>query len=87
MTRFDTRLPRDQKKYLEKAARPGGYKTLSEFILSLVKKVADRIIEKHDLILAGEKEREDFFHAVLHPAKPNARLKKAVHRYKERLKK
>jgi|WetSurMetagenome_2_1015567.scaffolds.fasta_scaffold215901_2 uncharacterized protein (DUF1778 family) len=87
MTRFDTRISIEQKAYLEKAARLGGYKTLSEFILSSAKNTADQIIEKNDLILATEKDREVFFHALLHPAKPNARLKKAAHRYKERLKK
>lgn len=87
MTRFDTRISKAQKEYLEKAARLGGYKTLSEFILSSAKNVADGIIEKHDQILASQADQELFFQALLKPGKPTARLKKAVQRYKEHLKK
>jgi uncharacterized protein (DUF1778 family) len=80
-TRFDTRLSRKQKELFERAAQLGGYKTLSEFILSSAQQQADDILERHRQILADEKDRKTFFKALLHPPKPNATLKKAMARY------
>ena len=82
-TRFDTRLSKEQKEYFEYASRLGGFKTLSDFILTSAKNHADQIIGRHEQILASEKDREVFFHALLHPKKPNARLRKAADRYKK----
>jgi uncharacterized protein (DUF1778 family) len=80
-TRFDTRLSGKQKEIFELAAQLGGYKTLSEFILSSAQKQADHILERHRQILADEEDRKIFFKALLHPPKPNATLKKAMARY------
>ena len=82
-TRFDTRLSQEQKNYLEYASQLGGFKTLSDFILTSAKNHADQIVNRHQQILASEQDREVFFHALLHPRKPNARLKKAADRYKK----
>jgi len=82
-TRFDTRLTKEQKEYFEHASRLGGFKTLSDFILTSAKNHADQIMELHQQILASEKDREVFFYALLHPKKPNALLKKAADRYKK----
>jgi uncharacterized protein (DUF1778 family) len=82
-TRFDTRLSKEQKDYLEYATRIGGFKSLSDFILSSANKHADQIIEQHKQILASKHDRDVFFHALLHPKKPNASLKKAAGRYKK----
>ncbi len=82
-TRFDTRLSKEQKDYFEYASKLGGFKTLSDFILTSAKNQADLIVDRHREILATQEDREIFFHALLHPKKPNARLKKAVERYKE----
>ncbi len=87
MTRFDTRLSLEQKEYFEYASRLGGFKTLSEFILTSAKNQADQIINRHEQILATAEDREKFFAALLHPSKPNARLKAAADRYNKRVKK
>lgn len=79
--RFDTRLTTQQKELFERAARLGGFKTLSDFILSSAQQQADQILEKHNQLLAGEADQQAFFRAILHPPKPNARLKKAMGRY------
>ena len=81
MTRFDTRLSQEQKEYLEYASRLGGFKTLSEFILTSAKTYADQIIDRHEQILASAKDREIFFAALLRPSKPNAKLKAAAEKY------
>jgi uncharacterized protein (DUF1778 family) len=84
MTRFETRLSQEQKEYLEYASRLGGYKTLSEFILTSAKNQADQIVDRHEQILRSAKDREIFFGALLNPKKPNSRLKAAVSRYIKR---
>jgi uncharacterized protein (DUF1778 family) len=83
MTRFDARLSADQKEYFELAANLGGYKTLSEFVIFSTKAQADKIIEKHNAILASQKDQEIFFDAIMNPGKPNKKLKEAATRYKK----
>ena len=87
MTRFDTRLSREQKEYLEYASRLGGFKTLSDFILTSARQQADQIVDRHQQFLASVKDQEIFFTALLHPGKPNANLKAAADRYNKRVKK
>ncbi|MCH7524156.1 MAG: DUF1778 domain-containing protein [Bacteroidetes bacterium] len=43
-SRFDTRLPKDQKMFFERAARLGGYRSLTDFIVLTVQKRAKEII-------------------------------------------
>jgi uncharacterized protein (DUF1778 family) len=81
MTRFDARLSAEQKQYFELAANLGGYKTLSEFVISSVKAQAEKIIEKHNAILASQRDQEIFFDAIMNPGKPNKKLKEATARY------
>lgn len=80
-SRFDTRLSAQQKDLFERAAQMGGYKTLSEFILSSAQQQADQILERHRQILSDEADRKTFFKALLNPPSPNAKLKKAMARY------
>ena len=83
MTRFDTRMPLEQKELIEYAATLGGFRTLTEFVLYSAKLQADRIIEKHNSILASKKDQEVFFHAIMNPPLPNDSLKRAAKRYNE----
>lgn len=80
-TRFDTRLSGKQKEQFELVTKLGGYKSLSDFILSSAQQQADQILERHRQILADEKDRKIFFKALLQPPKPNAALKRAMTRY------
>ncbi len=80
-TRFDTRLPIEQKNYFEYAANIGGFRTLTEFIIFSVQEQAKLIVEKHNSILASKKDQELFFKAIMNPQKPNANLKKAANRF------
>jgi uncharacterized protein (DUF1778 family) len=83
MTRFDTRMPLEQKELFEYAATLGGFRTLTEFVLYSAKLQADRIIEKHNSVLASKKDQEVFFNAIMNPPPPNNSLKKAAKRYNE----
>lgn len=86
-TRFDTRLPKEQKEFFEYAARLGGYRTLTEFVISSVQEQANRIIEKYNTFLENKQDREVFFEAILNPQKPNNSLKNAASRYNEAISK
>lgn len=80
-SRFDTRLPKEQKELFEYAANLGGFRTLSEFVIFSAQQQASNIIEKYNTILASRKDQEIFFNAILNPQKPNDRLKKAAVRF------
>jgi len=83
MARFDTRIPLKQKELFEYAASLGGFRTLTEFIIYATKLQADEIVEKHNAILASEKDKEVFFNALINPPAPNNSLKKAFKQHKE----
>lgn len=80
--RFDTKLTVDQKALFERAAKLGGYRTLTDFVVTTVQEKAKSIIEQHEAILATERDRNVFFDAIMHPPKPGKRLQEAVERYR-----
>lgn len=79
--RFDTRLPKHQKEFFERAAVLGGYRTLTEFVIYSVQDKAKAIIDEHNKILASEKDREIFFNALLGESEPNEALTTAAKKY------
>ena len=79
--RFDARLPKEQKDFFEYAASIGGYRTVTEFIISSAQKQADEIVENHNKILASNIDRKVFFDTLLNPEKPNDKLKSAMKNY------
>lgn len=80
-SRFELRLSENDKKILEKASAISGYSTLTNFVLSIIKKQAAQIIDEHERILASEKDKEIFFNAILVNNTPNENLKNAVKKY------
>ena len=44
-TRFDARLPKEQKLFFEKAASLGGFRSLTEFVILAVQEKSKQIIE------------------------------------------
>jgi uncharacterized protein (DUF1778 family) len=82
-TRVDIRLGKEQKEFFEYAARLGGFRTLTEFVVFSGQQQADQILEKHNTLLASKKDQEIFFNALLNPKAPNAKLKQAVKRFKK----
>ena len=84
-TRFDTRLPKEQKIYFEKAALLGGYRNLTEFILSAVSEKAKAIVSDNERIIASQRDSEFFFNAILQQTKPNNALLEAVNEYNQTL--
>ena len=82
LSRFDTRLPIEQKLYFEKAAQLGGYRGLTDFIISTVQEKAKRIIYENEQIIASKQDSEIFFNAIISSSHPNEKLLNAANEYK-----
>ena len=76
--RFDTRLPLEQKERLERAAQLGGYRSLSDFVLTVAEQKATEIIEKAQQIELTHQDAAIFCAALLSDAAPNDYLKESV---------
>ena len=79
--RFDTRLPKEQKVFFEKAAYLGGYRNLTDFIVKVVQEKAKEIIKEKEQIIASERDSQIFFDAITNPKKPSETLKDALKDY------
>ncbi len=82
-TRFDTKLTKVQKELFEQAAQLGGYRTLTDFVISTAQEKAKAIVEQHQILLASEKDKEIFFDALMNPPMPSKRLLQASERYRQ----
>lgn len=80
--RFDTRLPKEQKIFFEKAAQLGGYRNLTDFVVKAVQEKANEIISERERIIASQKDSEIFFDALLDPKAPNSEFSKAADEFK-----
>lgn len=85
--RFDTRLSKEQKEHFEYAATLGGYRSLTEFVISSAQYKADEIIERHRSIIASKRDQKIFFDAILNPPIPGKKLVNAAKRYNKLIKK
>lgn len=83
--RFDARITPEQKMTFLKAAKLGGFRSLSDFVIVTVQEKAKKIIQEHEAVVASQKDREIFFNALINAAEPNSDLVAATHRYKELL--
>lgn len=80
--RFDTRLSQEQKVFFERAARLGGYRNLTDFVIITVQEKAKEIISERERVIASEKDSEIFFDALSNPTAPNEALTKAADEFK-----
>jgi uncharacterized protein (DUF1778 family) len=80
--RFDTRLPKEQKAFFERAARLGGFRSLTDFVVLTVQEKAKKIILERERIIASQKDSEIFFDAIINPSNPNQKLTEATNEYK-----
>ncbi len=82
-TRFDTKLTKVQKELFELAAKLGGYRTLTDFVVTTVQEKAKTIIDQYEAHLASERDKKIFFDAIMNPPEPGKRLQQAAERYRE----
>jgi len=80
--RFDTRLPKEQKVFFERAARLGGFRNLTEFVVVAANQKAKEILSERERVIASQKDSEIFFDAVLNPKAPNQELFNAANEFK-----
>jgi uncharacterized protein (DUF1778 family) len=80
--RFDTRLPKEQKAFFERAARLGGFRSLTDFVVLTVQEKAKQIIQEREQVIASQKDSEIFFDAINNPSNPNKNLSEAANDYK-----
>lgn len=85
--RFDTRLPKEQKLFFERAAILGGYRNLTDFVILTVQEKAKKILKERELTLASLKDSEIFFNAIVNADKPNDNLISATKEYNKLLSK
>lgn len=79
--RFDVRLLKEQKDFFEKAAYLGGFRNLTDFVISTIQEKAKEIIKEKDQVIASEKDAQVFFDALTSPKKPSNALKNALKEY------
>lgn len=85
--RFDTRLSKEQKLYFERAARIGGYRSLTDFVVLTVQEKAKEIISEKEQIIASKKDSDIFFDAITNSSNANRDLTDAANEYKNILSK
>jgi len=83
MTRLDLRISQKQKITFEQVLELGGFRSLTDFLLSAASEKAEEIMEKHNNWLASENDRNVFFDALLNPPAPNDKLKNAMKKHAE----
>ena len=80
--RFDTRLTKEQKDFFERAARLGGFRSLTDFVVLTVQKRANEIIQEKERMIASQNDSEIFFEAITNSGQPNQNLSEAANVYK-----
>lgn len=81
LTRLDLRISRKQKDYFEQAREIGGFRSLTDFIISAVSEKAETIMVKHNNWLSSENDRKIFFNALVNSPAPNDKLKQAMKKH------
>lgn len=82
--RMHLRLDAVTKRRLERAAAYES-RSVTDFVLLTAVAAADRVIESKESAVLSARDWDAFHAALLHPPKPNAKLKEAARRYRERV--
>ncbi len=83
--RIDIRISKENKDLIKYAAEISGFKTVSEFIVSLAKNEAKRIIEEETKLLKSMEDKVLFVETLQNPPAPNKALKSALDNYDDLL--
>lgn len=82
--RLGFRLDAKTKTLVQRAARLE-HRNLTDFCLTALAEAARHTIERHASLVLSEADRAAFFDALIHPPKPNARLRRALRKERERI--
>ncbi len=81
--RFEARLPVEQKAFLERAAALNG-QTLTDFIISSAQRAAEQTVREREILVLSARDSQAFVESLLNPPEPNAALRRATDRDRER---
>src|SRR5438874_290747 len=81
--RLDFRLSQQHKVLIDQAARLAG-QSISDFAVSTLVERARRILQENTVTVLSDRDRDIFLAMLDGDAKPNAALRRAAKRYKER---
>jgi uncharacterized protein (DUF1778 family) len=78
------RLDARAKRMLERAA---AYEetSVSDFVLVNAVAAAERIIDSHEKVTLSARDWDVFYDVLINPPEPNAKLREAARRYRERV--
>ena len=82
--RLEARVSAEQKAVLQQAAALSG-RSLSEFVVASAQEAARRVIQEHNSISLARAEQLAFVTALLNPAEPNQRLRRAAADYRKQM--
>lgn len=82
--RLGFRLDEETKELIERAAHLERRK-LTDFCVTALADAARRTIAEHETLILSARDRRAFFDALIHPPKPNERMRRALARHKRRI--
>jgi uncharacterized protein (DUF1778 family) len=82
--RLGLRIDSETKRLVERAAALER-RTLTDFCLSALAQATRETLSRHETLALSERDRAAFFRALVHPPRPNARLRRAFRMAKERV--
>lgn len=81
--RMHLRVDAKTKRKLERAAAYQE-RSVSDFVLANAVAAAERVIDSREKITLSANDWDVFYNALVDPPEPNAKLRKAARRYRER---
>jgi uncharacterized protein (DUF1778 family) len=83
-SRLGFRVDAETKRMVERAAALER-RSLTDFCLSVLTEATRATITRHQSLVLSDRDRAAFFDALVHPPKPNARLRRAFRSARERV--
>jgi len=80
--RLEARVTREQKHLIQRAAELEG-RSITDFLVASAQSAAKQVIQEREVLRLTAKEREVFVQALMNPAPPTEKLRRAVRQYKE----
>ena len=84
LERLEARVTQEQKRIIERAAELRGT-SVTEFVVVSAQQAATKTIKDFETLSLRGEARKVFVNALLNPPAPNAAVKAAARRYKQRL--
>lgn len=82
--RLGLRIDAETKRLVERAAALER-RTLTDFCLSALTHAMRETLTRHETLVLSERDRTAFFRALVHPPKPNTRLRRAFRSAQQRI--